>query len=187
MIRLTQSTAAIALGMLASGAALGQTAGTRAPLPATSATMSGKLSDTDQQFINDAAIGGMFEVESGKLAEKSTDPKVKQFGARMVRDHSEANTKLKQIVAAQGGNLPDALDQEHRQKLNQLASLHGQDFARQYTQMMVEDHDTDAQAFGKAAQNLNNPQLKQFAAQTLKVIETHDKLVHQIADKSASK
>ena len=52
---------------------------------------------------------------------------------------------------------------------------------------MVKDHDTDAQDFGKAAQSLDNPQLKTFAQQTLKVIETHDKMAHQISDKMASK
>ena len=187
MIKLTQGAAVIVLGVLASGAAFGQAAGTTRPMAALSATTFGKLNDTDQKFVNDAAIGGMFEVESGKLAEKSTNPKVKEFGARMVHDHSAANAKLKQIVRAEGGNVPNALDQEHQQKLNQLGSLRGQDFNRQYTQMMVEDHDADAQDFGKAGQYLNDPQLKQFAAQTLKTIQTHDKLIHQIADQMASK
>ncbi|HWB48003.1 MAG TPA: DUF4142 domain-containing protein [Stellaceae bacterium] len=186
--------AALALGVLASSTAFGQTAATpRAPahpapaMSTSAATSTGRLNDADQKFVSDAAIGGMFEVESGKLAEKSTNAKVREFGARMVRDHSTADNKLKQIVAQQGGTVPNSLDQEHQQKLDQLASLKGQDFDRQYAQMMVQDHDTDAQDFGKAAQNLTDPQLKQFAAQTLKVIESHDKLAHQMANQMAVK
>lgn len=65
--------------------------------------------------------------------------------------------------------------------------MKGAEFSRSYMQTMVQDHDTDAQDFGKAAQNFDDPQLKQFAAQTLKVIESHDKMAHQIADKAASR
>ena len=186
--------ATTAIALLASAAAFGQTAATRpgpapaqAPAASTASGGSGRLSDSDQKFVNDAAVGGQFEVDAGKLAEKSANPQVKQFGARMVHDHSAAGSKLKQVVTAQGGTVPDALDQDHQQKLDQLGSLKGQDFNRTYMQMMVTDHDQDAQDFGKAAQDLDNPQLKRFAAQTLKTIETHDKMAHQIGDKMASK
>ncbi|HWD59668.1 MAG TPA: DUF4142 domain-containing protein [Stellaceae bacterium] len=186
------ATAAIAI--LASTTAFAQTAATRpgpapaqAPAASTASGGAGRLSGTDQKFIDSAAIGGMFEVNAGKLAEKSASGQVKQFGARMVHDHSAADSKLKQIVSAEGGTVPQALDQDHQQKLDQLAALKGQDFDRTYMQMMVKDHDEDSQDFGKAAQNLDNPQLKRFAAQTLKVIESHDKMAHQITDKTAAK
>ena len=105
----------------------------------------------------------------------------------MVHDHSAANAKLQQIVAAAGGTAPQALDQEHRQELDHLCSLHGAAFAQAYMQNMVKDHDTDAQEFGKAAQSLDNPQLKGFPQQTLPVIEAHDKMAHQITEKMASR
>jgi putative membrane protein len=151
------------------------------------AAASGKLGGADQKFVESAAIGGLYEVEAGRIAEKSANRQVKQFGARMVRDHGAANAKLKQIVTAQGGSVPQSLDQEHQQELDHLRSLHGSEFAQAYMQNMVKDHDTDAQEFGQAAQSLDDPQLKSFAQQTLKVIEAHDKMAHQITDKMAAK
>jgi predicted outer membrane protein len=115
----------------------------------------GKLSVADQKFVDSAAVGGLYEVEAGKLAEKSANPQVKQFGARMVHDHGAAGAKLKQIVTAQGGTAPQELDQEHQQKLDHLRSLRGSEFAQAYMQDMVKDHDTDAQEFGQAAQSLD--------------------------------
>lgn len=185
--------ATIVFGIAGSAATFAQTPGnsTMAPAtqpPASSAAGTSRLSESDQDFVNNAAIGGLFEVESGKIAEKkASNAQVKKFAARMVHDHGEADNRLKQIVSAAGGTVPNELDPEHQQQLQQITSQQGPEFDRNYMQMMVKDHDTDAQAFGKAEQTLQNPRLKQFAAQTLRVVEQHDKLAHQIADKMAAK
>jgi len=50
----------------------------------------------DNNFITKAAQGNMAEVEMGRLAtQHATDAKVRQFGQRMVDDHSKANDELK--------------------------------------------------------------------------------------------
>src|SRR4051812_34066799 len=44
-----------------------------------------KLGEKDKNFAKEAAMGGMAEVELGKLAQQNAqDADVKQFGARMV-------------------------------------------------------------------------------------------------------
>src|SRR5882724_1074393 len=51
---------------------------------------------SDKKFAMDAAMGGMAEVELGKLAaDTATHPDVKQFAQRMVEDHGKANDELK--------------------------------------------------------------------------------------------
>ena len=53
----------------------------------------------DKKFLQDAAIGGLMEVESGKLAtQKGSSDGVKKFGQQMVDDHSKANDQLKEIA-----------------------------------------------------------------------------------------
>ena len=43
---------------------------------------------TDQQFVTLAAIGGLAEVQLGRLAfERAGHPSVQQFGQRMMLDH----------------------------------------------------------------------------------------------------
>jgi predicted outer membrane protein len=54
-------------------------------------------------------------------------------------------------------------------------------------QAMVQDHDQDAQVFGKAASTLSDPQLKRFAQKTLGMVEEHDRMAHQIDSKLASR
>src|SRR3954453_360787 len=44
-----------------------------------------------ENFIKDAGVGGLAEVEFGKLAStKATDPEVKKFAQMMVADHAKA-------------------------------------------------------------------------------------------------
>ena len=69
------------------------------------------VSSGDRKFMEKAAQGGMAEVELGKLAtQKASASEVKQFGQRMVDDHSKANDQLKQIATSKGVNLPTDLD-----------------------------------------------------------------------------
>ena len=71
------------------------TASTTAPARGAS---DAKLAHGDRKFVEDAAKGGMAEVQLGQLAaQKAQSDDVKKFGQRMVDDHGKANDKLKQI------------------------------------------------------------------------------------------
>ena len=49
------------------------------------------INDADQQFMKNAATGGMAEVDLGRLAaRKGQNAQVRSFGNRMVPDHSKA-------------------------------------------------------------------------------------------------
>jgi len=69
------------------------------------------LAAADRTFMKKAAEGELADVELGQLATlKASPPEVKQFGQRMVNDHSKANDQLKQIASQNGVTLPDKLD-----------------------------------------------------------------------------
>jgi putative membrane protein len=62
---------------------------------------------TSQQFVTDAAVGGMKEVFlSGMALQASTNSDVKRFAERMIKDHSAANKKLMKIAENEGLNFP---------------------------------------------------------------------------------
>src|SRR5467141_3454686 len=67
----------------------------------------GQLSAKDYRFVREAARGGMEEVQKGQLAQqKGANQSIKDFGQRMVTEHSKANDELKQIVSQKGATLP---------------------------------------------------------------------------------
>lgn len=62
---------------------------------------------TNAQFLQQAAIAGMKEVLTGKLAaDKASDKKIKAFGQMMVDDHSKANEELRALAKLKKIDLP---------------------------------------------------------------------------------
>src|SRR5687768_13546169 len=56
------------------------------------------LNDTDETFVEKAALANRTEVQFGELAStKATDPLVKDFAMKMVQEHNTAQNELKDI------------------------------------------------------------------------------------------
>jgi putative membrane protein len=129
---------------------------------------------TDQQFVSLAAMGGLAEVQLGRLAtERARRGSVQQFGERMVLDHGAMNAELARLADRKVIAMPIALDDAHQQTKERLARLSGQDFDRAYMQEMVADHTKDIAHFEHQAQRGIDPELKAFAAAALPVLRRH--------------
>jgi putative membrane protein len=149
---------------------------------ASGAAKTGAVAAADKEFVHKAAIGGMAEVERGKLAQqKAASEQVKQFGSRMVDDHSKANDELKQVATSKGLTLPTDLDAKHKSKMAKLEKLSGAQFDRAYMDEMVDDHKKDVAEFEKQSKSGHDADIKGFASKTLPTLQEHLKLA-QSAD-----
>jgi putative membrane protein len=155
---------------------------------ASSGTSSAKLAPADRQFVRKAAEGGLAEVELGKLAsEKAESPDVKQFGQRMVDDHTKANDQLKQVASEKGVTVPDKLSAKDAATKARLEKLSGKAFDRAYMRDMVTDHTKDVSEFRMESKNAKDPDVKNFASQTLPTLKDHLKEAKSIAPKAGVK
>jgi putative membrane protein len=128
----------------------------------------------EKRFVKDALLGGMTEVELGKVAlEKASSDPVKQFAQKMIDDHSKANEDLKQLASKENINVPDSLDSKHQSRVEKLSKLSGADFDRAYIKDQLKDHQQDVQEFQQEAQRGSDPDVKSFASKTLPVLEEH--------------
>jgi len=128
-----------------------------------------KLSSADKAFIKDAAKGGMMEVAMGRAAEKNaTNSEVKNFGARMVKDHSKANEDLKAIAKEENVEWPTEKE----------AGKWKSD--KDYMDAMVKDHEKDLAAFEKEAKNGSDPDVKSFASKTAETVRKHLEMAKEI-------
>jgi putative membrane protein len=144
------------------------------------------LSSGDRKFIEKAAEGGMAEVQLGKLAtQKAGADQVKQFGQRMVDDHSKANDQLKQVASSKNVTLPTDVDKSTKREMDKLSKLSGADFDREYMKNMVSDHKKDVSDFKSEASRAKDPDVKQFAASTLPTLQEHLQLA-QSAQQTAN-
>jgi putative membrane protein len=129
----------------------------------------------------------MAEVELGQMAaDKASSPEVKEFGQRMVKNHSQANVQLKQIAAQKGVTLPGSPNAKDEATKNKLSNLSGDAFDQAYMADMVRDHKKDIAAFQKESRSGKDPDVKQFASQTLPTLKDHLKQAETVSPKLTS-
>lgn len=130
--------------------------------------------NADHDFVLEAAMGGMAEVELGQLAAtKAQSDQVKQFAQRMVTDHGKANDELKSLAQSRNIMLPTDGGAHHKAIKDRLAKLSGAAFDRAYMQEMVTDHRKDVNAFRKESQSGKDAEVKAWAGKTLPTLEEH--------------
>jgi len=186
--RLSILSLALGVGLLAGAGSVGAqaTSSTSTGASTTGASTTGatnaggsgaSMSSADKSFVQKAAVGGLAEVEMGKLAQqKAANDQVKQFGSHMVDDHSKANTELQQVASSKGITLPTDLDANHKSKVAKLEKLSGAQFDRAYMTEMVADHKKDVAEFRKQSTSGKDGDIKGFAAKTLPTLEDHLKM-----------
>lgn len=138
----------------------------------------------DLDFMNQAAMGSMAEVELGRLAlNQAASADVKGFAQQMIDDHSKATGELKQLAQGKKVMLPPEVSPSHKQIMEKLSKLKGAEFDSEYVRAMVEDHVKDVTAFGAVAQNATDADVKAFAAKTLPTLQEHLQMIRSIATK----
>ena len=132
---------------------------------------------SDQHFMMKAAQGGMAEVQLGSLAkEHASSQAVKDFGQRMIDDHSKAGDELKALAAQKNVTLPSSLDAKDQAIIARLSKLNGSAFDRAYMRDMVADHKQDIAEFQRQAGTGQDPDVKNWAARTLPALQEHLKM-----------
>ena len=136
----------------------------------------------DQAFVKKALEGGTAEVQLGQLAQqKSQSEDVKQFGQKMVEDHTQLGEQMKPIAQQLGVKEPKGPSKKDKQLIAKLEGLSGPQFDEAYIQAMVKDHKEDLKEFKDEAQAAQNQNVKQAAQQGVGVIAQHLQLIQQIA------
>jgi len=131
-------------------------------------------------FLRKAAIGGIMEVEAAKIAQKNAkSAEVKDFAAKMLTDHTKANTELKALAVNKKVITPDALPAEDQIHLDEMKKMTGTAFDKHYMVMMVTDHEKTVALFKLGMQNRDQA-IKSWAGNTLSVIESHDEMAKKI-------
>lgn len=136
----------------------------------------------DRLFAQIAAVGGLAEVDLGKLAaSNTTNADVKQFAQHMVDDHQKANDKLKSIAQKGNISLPTKIDAEHSRTRADLEKLSGHQFERAYLTAQVVEHQKTAQLLAWEIGQGQNPELQRFASETLPAVLEHLRLARDLA------
>jgi putative membrane protein len=126
----------------------------------------------DKKFARDAALGAMIEVELGKLAaEKASRDDIKQFGQKVVDEHTKANDELKQVAGKENVAIPEALDSKHQSRLDKLSKLSGEAFDKAFVKEELKNREAEVRDFSAESQNGTDPNIKTFASNVLPALQ----------------
>lgn len=129
-----------------------------------------------QRFANDVGASDYYEIEAGKLAqEKAQNQALKDFGKMMVDNHTQSTEKLKAAGAtANPAIVPNpALTAEQETNLAALRAAEGAAFDTAYKTQQVAAHEKALALVQGYAADGDIPELKRFASEAQKVIQTH--------------
>lgn len=137
---------------------------------------------TDTDFVAKAASGGMFEVESSKMAKDvAASADVKKFAEKMIADHGKANGQLMAAAKAANVPVPEKMLDPDRALLDGLKAAKEESFDKAYLAAQVKAHDEAVMLFTTAAASVKDPALKAFAEKTLPTLKEHQQHVRKLA------
>ncbi|MCZ0963346.1 DUF4142 domain-containing protein [Paracoccus benzoatiresistens] len=129
---------------------------------------------TAQDFVTQAASGGLFEVQSSELALQSSQTAgVQEFATQMVTDHTANNQELMTIVQAENLTMPTEVAGVHAEMMAALESRKGEAFDEAYVQNQVAAHQTAVALYQSYAAGGDNEGLKAYAEKSLPVLQKH--------------
>ena len=116
-----------------------------------------------EDFIKEAAMSDMTEIEAAKIAQLKGNAEEKKFAEMMLADHTKTSNELKAMIPANmKAAVPTALD-DTQKKLAKLRDAKPEDFASEYDSMQVSAHKDAVSLFERYANGGDDPKLKDWA------------------------
>jgi putative membrane protein len=158
---------ALAIGLLLSRSTLAQSERKAQPL-------------TDEHFVKMASADNLAEIDLAKLAVKqTTNPDVRRFAERMIKDHSKLNKELSHMATTKAIPVATKMNKEDRQLVKTLSALHGAAFDRDYMKHMIDGHKEAISLFERETKSGLNPAVKEFASKSLPTLREHLELARK--------
>lgn len=148
---------------------------------------------TSSDFVDNAAAGGIAEIETSKLAlEKSASADVKEFANKMITDHTKANEELKALAKKHDIEVPDdtTLVKQAKEK---ILDMREESFDAAYANNQVMAHKETIALFKKEAETVTDDKtpgktdLKAFAQKMLPALQHHLEMAEKLQAAHPSK
>ena len=134
----------------------------------------------DREFVIMAARGNNAEIQTSQLAlQKSSNPTVRSYAERMIREHTQANQRLAQVASQYGITLPADPGPLNAAIAQQLAQLSGTNFDRAYMSVQENAHLQAIALYKTAIQQGRAANVRQYASALLPGINSHYQLANR--------
>jgi putative membrane protein len=134
-----------------------------------------------EDFIKEAAMNDMLEIESAKIAREKGNPKVKEFAEMLITDHTKANAELRELLPTDMKSfVPGELDSNSQKKVDKLREIRKQAFGPEYDRMQVSVHRDAVNLFERYAKGGQDPRLKEWAEKILPTLRHHSEMAQNL-------
>lgn len=136
----------------------------------------------DKSFYDNLAEGGLAEVSDATLAtQNATDPKLKDFAAMMIKDHTAANNKLAALAGTKDLKLPTSASVLQMAEHTKLKVLSGASFDKAYIKGQISAHKDTVKLLRKEIASGEDADAKAFAKSILPTVDGHLKAIEMLA------
>jgi putative membrane protein len=136
------------------------------------------LNQTDQAFLQDAAIANIFEIEASSLAiQRSSDPFVIEFSKEMIIDHQMLLEELKTLATSKNVELANELPLNLQHELNRLSNQNGANFDAAFQNAQTSGHTALSLQFKSEIENGNDDDVKAYTVKALPMIDMHYRML----------
>jgi putative membrane protein len=135
----------------------------------------------DAEFIRDVDADHFLEIRLGRLAQtKGRDQAVRQFGRRMVQDHTTLQRQWTSMASRNGMDRKSGMGPRHRSKLTRLEKLSGREFDREYMTLMVQNHKDYLDYWRKEGRAAKSEPVRELVNRGIPMLERHMSEARQV-------
>ncbi|MBB5326657.1 DUF4142 domain-containing protein [Tunturiibacter gelidoferens] len=142
------------------------------------------VTDDDKKFLAMAAQSDQNEIALSQLAEqKATNPAVKAFAEKMVKEHTQMTASMKPFADSWGLTAPTGPDPDAQKELDKLNGLSGNDFDKEYMDQMVTDHTKALKAFTTEAKDTKDVKFQAAVIKGKTAVAAHKNMAYDLKKK----
>ena len=133
-----------------------------------------KANVADQAFMKMAAQADMTEAHIGQMAaNQASQSQVKDFGQKLIHDHTDAYEQLATLAAKTGSSIPKGINVRKISAVEQLMKLKGKQFDHQFVLEEIRDHQKAIADFKRETHRGKDPDIKAYASKMIPALEEH--------------
>jgi len=130
--------------------------------------------EKEAQFLVEAADFNLMEVQMGKMAANQATMKVvKDFGAKIEKEHQKVYDELAALAASKNITIPSSSSEDVMEHQKDLGGKTGYDFDRKFCDDMIDGHEKAINKFEKISNDCEDAEIKAWASKMLPAFNAH--------------
>jgi putative membrane protein len=152
---------------------------TGAPPTATSANANG--TESTESFITGVTLSDMYQIQAGKIAEaKGQSQGVKDYGAKMVTDHTAMSNQMRHLFSATSTPIPTELGPRGKRMIDDLNAAAAADFDKLYLAQQQTTQAAELALLSAYAEGGESKDIKPAAARAVPKVQAHLAKVNEL-------